>query len=169
MGVERTARARVAAAWLKWREVANLLVNRGIPLKSRAGVYQACITLVMLYGAETWALTRMLMEVLRAKDRGMLMYMAGIRWQDRVSSADVANRCGVEDLETVLRRERCRWFGHVKNAGEDTVLEGLEVEGRRPVGRPRKTWRRCTQDGLALMGLDEHRAEDRVECHASPA
>ncbi len=97
----------------------------------------------MLYGAETWALTRKLMEVLRAIDHRMLRYMAGIRWQDRVSSADVANRRGIEDLETVLRRERLRWVGHVKRAGEDTVvgvLERLEVEGRRPVGRPGKMW-----------------------------
>ncbi len=58
------------------------------------------------------------------------------------------------------------WFGHVKRGGEDTVLgvvERLEVEGRRPVGRPRKMWRRCVQEDLALVGLDEHRTEDRVE------
>ncbi len=103
------------------------------------------------------------MEVLRASDRRMLRYMAGIRWQYRLSSAEVANRYGVEDLETVLKRERFRWFGHVKRAREDTVLgilERMEVEGRRPVGRPKKTWRRCIQE---LMGLDEHQAEDRVE------
>ncbi len=43
------------------------------------------------------------------------------------------------------------------------VLERLEVDGRRPVGRPRKTWRREIQEDLALMRLDEHQAEDRVE------
>ncbi len=78
-----------------------------------------------------------------------------------MSSADVANRCGVDDLESMLRRERLHWFGHVKKAGEDMVLgalEILEVEGRRPVGRPRKTWR-CIQEDLALLGMDEHEAE----------
>ncbi len=106
------------------------------------------------------------MEVLRASDCRMQRFMAGIRWQDRVSREDVANRCGVENLEAVLRREKLQWFGHVKRGGEDTVLEvleRLEVEGRRPVRRPRKTWRRCIQENMALMGLDEHLAEDRVE------
>lgn len=56
-GVERTIRTRVVAAWFKWRGVDSLLVNHSIPLKTRGGVYQACIRLVM-YGAETWALTR---------------------------------------------------------------------------------------------------------------
>lgn len=38
-------------------------------------------------------------------DCRMLKYMVGISWQDRVSSADIANRCGV-DLEIVLRKKR---------------------------------------------------------------
>ncbi len=51
------------------------------------------------------------------------------------------------------------------SAGSFGELGGrsLEAEGRRPVGRPRKTWRRCIQEDLALMGLDEHCAEDRAE------
>ncbi len=47
-------------------------------------------------------------------------------------------------MESVLRKERLHWFGYVKKAREDMVLEALErleVEGRRPAGRPRKTWR----------------------------
>ncbi len=64
-------------------------------------------------------------------------------------------------MESMLRRERLHWFGYVKKAREDMVLgalERLEVEVRRPVGRPQKTWR-CTQEDLALLGVDEHGAE----------
>lgn len=39
----RVVRARLAAAWKKWREIASLLVNQSIPLKSRGGVYETCI------------------------------------------------------------------------------------------------------------------------------
>ena len=38
---------------------------------------------------------------------------------------------------------RLRWYGHVMRKGdEDWVKTCMEysVEGRRPVGRPRKTW-----------------------------
>ncbi len=42
------------------------------------------------------------------------------------------------------------------------VLERLQVEGKRPVGRPRKMWKSCIQEDLAWMGLDEHQAERRV-------
>ena len=43
-------RARVGAAWGKWKEIARLLVDRGIPLHHRGKVYEACIRSVMLYG-----------------------------------------------------------------------------------------------------------------------
>jgi len=39
-GLERAARARVAAAWTKWREMASLITNRSILLKIRGGVYK---------------------------------------------------------------------------------------------------------------------------------
>ena len=49
-GSERAIRARVEAAWGKWKEIASLLVNRGILLHHRRKVYEACIRSVMLYG-----------------------------------------------------------------------------------------------------------------------
>ncbi len=59
-------------------------------------------------------------------------------------------------MESVLRKERLHWFGYVEKAREDMVLgalERLEVEGRRPVGRPRKTWKVYTgRIGIAGNG-----------------
>ena len=49
-GVERSVRARAAAAWRSWREIAGLLINKNIPLKRRARVYDACIRPVVLSG-----------------------------------------------------------------------------------------------------------------------
>lgn len=75
--------------------------SQHIPLKSRAGMYQTCIRSGMLCEAETPTLNRKLMKVSRT-DRRMLRCMAGIRWQAKVSSADMTNKCGAEDLGTEL-------------------------------------------------------------------
>jgi len=34
-GAGEAAKARIAAAWRKWREISSLLVNKSIPLKNR--------------------------------------------------------------------------------------------------------------------------------------
>ena len=77
-------------------------------------MYEACVRSALLYGAETWALTSRLMEVLYRCDLRILRYIAGVRWQDGKSSSEVAEMCGVEDLSVKLRQRRLRWFGHVK-------------------------------------------------------
>ncbi len=44
----------------------------------------------------------------------------------------------------MLRRSRLRWFGYARRKEYDHVRRGaseMEVEGVRPKGRPRKTWK----------------------------
>jgi hypothetical protein len=72
----------------------------------------------------------------------------------------------VEELEVELRRRRLRWFGHVARAEEGSVLrlaEVLQVGGRRPPGRPKKTWRRRIQEDMDVLGLEDGMAQDRGE------
>ena len=85
-GVERAVRARVSQAWMKWREISALLCNRNVPIRRRSIVYQACIRSVMLYAAETWALTQRLEKVIQSCDRRMLRRMWGISLRDRMHS-----------------------------------------------------------------------------------
>ena len=73
--------------------------------------------------------------------------MLRVRWQNRITkkkNEEVRRRCGVENLEHRFRKTKLRWFGHVKHvhSKENGILKRameLEVEGRRPVGWPKKT------------------------------
>ncbi len=154
-------RAGVAAAWRRWREVASLLVNRSMGLKNRGNVWEACVRSALLYGAETWALKDRLMDLLRSCDHRILRYMAGVRWQDRRSSKEVAEMCEVEDLSVKLTKRRLRWFGHIGRAREGALSEVREmrVGGRRPVGRPRKKWSECVREDMNVLGLEEDMAQ----------
>ena len=59
----------------------------------------------------------------------------------------------MENLEHRLRKARLRWFGHVKHRDENSncilrsALE-LEVEGRRSVSRPKKTWSKVMEEAM---------------------
>ena len=57
-----------------------------------------------------------------------------------------------------------RWFGHVKRRDENSILRRaieLEVEGRRPVGRPKKTWSKVVEEDISKLNITEDLAEDR--------
>ena len=163
-GVERSVRARVAAAWCKWREITGLLCNKRIPLKSRSSIYDACVRSVMLYGSETWPLTQRLEKVIVSCDRRMLRYMAGVRLQDHIPSEVVAGRCGLRQISDVLRTKRLRWYGHVRRREDGEPLATVRdwtVEGRRPRGRPRKTWLDNVREDMRAWNLTDDMTEDR--------
>ena len=37
----------------------------------------------------------------------------------------------------------------------------MEIEGRNPKGRPKRTWKQVVREDLKLMGVEEKEAEDR--------
>ena len=163
-GAERAIRTRIAAAWSKWRDLAGLLTNVGIPLLHRARVYEACVRSVMLYASETWAMTKKMEDFVLKADRRMLRSMAGVRLRDRVTSAVVLERCKLKSINKQLYKRRLNWFGHVARRSLEEPLGlvyRMEIPGRLPPGRPKKTWRSCVQDLLELGGVTEDAAMER--------
>ena len=98
-----------------------------------------------------WALMKRLDSVLDGCDRRMLRYMAGVTRRDWMLSEEVARRCGVGMLGDALLRRRLGWFGHVERRDERDALGRVrlvEGPGRRPSGRPKKTWKKNMEEEL---------------------
>ena len=97
----------------------------------------------MIYGNETMPL---LVDVGLKYERAemqIIRWMCGISMKDRKTNEELRRLVGVEPITTVIRSGRLRWYGHVMKKGEeDWVKKCMEfrVEGRRPIGRPRRTW-----------------------------
>ena len=72
----------------------------------------------------------------------MIRLMCGVSMKDRKTSEELRNLVEVEPITTDIRSGRLRWYRHVmRKSHEDWVRKCMEyiVEGRRPVGRPRRT------------------------------
>jgi len=117
-----------------------------------------------LYCAETWALTGKFEDILKSCDSRILRYMARVRWQDWISSEEVAKRCDLKMTQHKLRQKRLQWFGHVRRETEGGVLrlvEDMEVSGKWKVQRPKKTWKDIVKRDFELIAVDESVALDR--------
>ena len=161
---DAAVRARISAAWGKWREISSLLCNGGIPLKKRATVYEACIRSVLLYGSETWPVTKRLEDLLLRSDRRMIRLMCGVTLRMRVPSEDLLLNAGLVDIRQVIKRNRLRMYGHVARRDEDEPLGkiiNLEAPGRRPPGRPKKSWNKNVDEDLTEIGATREEALDR--------
>ena len=168
-GSERAAKARVSCAWMRWRELSSLLCNPGIPRHHRARVYGACIRSTMLYGSETWAATWQVEDILIKCDRRMLRKICNVRLSDRVSTEEVLRMCRLEELEMVMTKRRLNWYGHVVRRSASEPLGrvmSVVAPGRRPRGRPKKTWKQRVEEDLRDFGLNGESADDREEWKA---
>ena len=51
-GAEEASRTRVRSAWGKFNELAPVLTKRGVSLKLKGKIYDACVQRVLVYGSE---------------------------------------------------------------------------------------------------------------------
>ena len=95
--------------------------------------------------------------------------MCGVKLKDRLPSKELRERLGVDDMALVgplLQQNRLRWYGHVlRKDDDDWVKKCMEhqVEGPRPRGRPKKTWKEVVREDCQTRKLNKEDAMDRCK------
>ena len=67
-------------------------------------------------------------------------------------------------MELVLQQNRLRWYGHVLRKEDDDWVKKCveyEVEGPRPRGRPKRTWREVVQEDCQARKMNK---VDAIDC-----
>jgi len=73
----------------------------------------------------------------------------GVKLKDRLPSKELRKRLGVDDIALILQQNRLRWYGHVLWKDDDDWVKKCteyEVEGSRPRGRPKRTWKEVVRE-----------------------
>ena len=106
--------------WLylsKWRlwELLPLLPCKAISLNTRGQMYNSCVRETMLDSSECWALRQEDKERVEPSERAMLLWMCNIK-KESVSKNSLLSRLKLKSLDSVLKCNKQRWFGHVKRS-----------------------------------------------------
>ena len=154
--------ARCRSAWGKFRELLPILTNRTLSLKTRGNIYSACVRSVMLYASECWAIRNEDRARLMRNDKAMVRWICRVKANDLVSSETLYERLCIPHLDCILRQNRLRWAGHVHRSTSWTKrCQTIQVEGNRPRGRPRKSWKETITEDLRAWNLTIDMAENR--------
>ena len=89
-----------------------------------------------------------------------------ILYDDALPSKELRERLGVDDIALVLQQNRLRWNGHELRKNDDDWVKKCmehEVEGSRPRGRPKKTWKEVVREDCQAHKLNKEDAMDRCK------
>ena len=166
-GYEDAVSHRVQSAWYAFRRLRGTLVGKhGLSLRQRGFIYSRYVRPVLLYSCETWSLTTNLKLRLQSTERRMVRMMCGVRLVDRLPSEELRRRLGIQpDVIECLETSILRWFGHVvrrKDTHPIKAAHNFSVTGKRPPGRPKKTWDNAVRELLKARRLSEVDALNRV-------
>jgi len=93
----------------------------------------------------------------------VVRWMRGIKLKDRFPSKELRERLGIDDIALVFQQNRLHWYGHVlRKEDDDWVKKSMEyeVEGPRPRGRPKRTWREVVKEDCQARKLNKEDAMD---------
>ena len=92
--------------------------------------------------------------------------MCGVKLKDRLPSKELREKLGVDDIALILQQNRLRSYGHVLRKDDDGWVKKCveyEVEGSRPRGRPKRTWKEVVREDCQARKLNKADAMDRCK------
>ena len=133
-----------------------------ISISTKIKLYHVYIQPVLMYGSETWSMTRALQDKIDAFDNKCLRSILRISYTDHVRNTEVRLRAESPPLPSqLIQTRRLRLFGHlaIMDTTTDVVkahqvsTRGLSKDWKRPRGRPRRTWLRTVESDLQPFNL----------------
>ena len=170
--VEVDIKAKIAAGNRCYYALSQYLRSRTLSRKIKIQIYETVIKPVVLYGAETWVLTKKDEDLLSIWERKILRRIYGPvcidgEWRIR-SNQELRDLYKKLPIVHELKVRRLSWLGHVERMNDSRAVKRVFREnpgGRRLKGRPRKRWLEDVEDDLRKIGVRgwRRKAADREE------
>ena len=166
---------RRGRAYGRFKQFEKLWGAKHLSVSTKVKCYRAYVLPILLFGSETWALTKEQSLMLERVHTSCLRSILGVKLSDRHSNAHVRSVCGMQSLSRIITANRLRWLGHVGRM-EPGRLPHIAlfssrclphgVRTRAKAGRPRLRWEDCVLQDLAAVGVQEEdwEAECQLKC-----
>ena len=125
---------KASRVYQKWRK--EVFRSRSVSKRTKLHVFRVMVMPVLLYGAETWAVTQQELRKLHAFQMKCLREIVGVTLWDRRRNVAILEETGELPVEEQLCHKRLQWFGHLQRMPENRPQK--QVLRCRPHGRKRK-------------------------------
>ena len=153
-----------------FQKMKSILTNKKLSLNVRKRILQCYNEPILLYGCETWTISKQTHNLLEDVEMWFLRRMMRISWTAKKTNESVLNEANeTRRLITAIRKRQAKFIGHVMRQKqlENLVTTG-KLNGTRSRGRPREKlldglsiWMR-SQKPSALLSITPDREEWRT-------
>ena len=169
-GSERDVLVRIGKARTAFLLLRTVWRSKEISLRTKLRIFSTNVKTVLMYGAETWRVTKNITDKTQAFVNRCLRYILGIRWPNTISNEDLWAKTQEDRIKIQIRRKKWKWIGHTLRKPHNSITKQAlfwNPQGKRNRGRPKNNWRRSAEQELRQIGLRrtqiEHQAQDREQ------
>ena len=155
-GTQADIKGRVGKARAAFTSLSKIWKDRHISRKTKVKLFNSNVKSVLLYGSETWSLTKSCTRKLQTFINTCLRRIMKIHWKDKVHNTTLWESTGQIPIIDEIGRRRWRWIGHTLRKPAGTITRHAlqwNPQGQRSRGRPRTTWRRQIEDDMEKGGF----------------
>ena len=134
---EREIKRRICAAKLSYEKMHKVLTFRNINISGRLRLTRCHMWSTLLYGAETWTLSKAAVKNLAAFPIWTYRRILKISWKGYKSNEEVLSMINsIRMLVDIMKRRKLAYFGHlVKRDDIQRLLLGGKINGKRSRGK----------------------------------
>ena len=120
-GTERDVAVRIGKARVAFRMLANIWKEGRISLHTKLRLFNSNVKSVLLYGAETWKLTKGTTQRIQVFINTSLRRICNIRWPNKITNEDLWKKTKESPIEVEIKRRKWKWIGHTLRKATNSI------------------------------------------------
>ncbi|KAG1656182.1 Transmembrane and TPR repeat-containing protein 4 [Nymphon striatum] len=139
---EKEIKRRIEISRRAFNNMKGIFVSRKINIKLKLRLVKCYIWSILLYGVETWTISKKMEERLEAYEMWIYRRIGKVSWTERRTNEYVLRMLGIKkQLLNIVKERKLKYYGHIKRhqTVQRITLEG-KVEGKRSRGKQRLKW-----------------------------
>ncbi|KAG1687297.1 putative uncharacterized transposon-derived protein F52C9.6 [Nymphon striatum] len=125
---ETEIKRRIGIAKDAFNNMANILTSRNLKTETKKRLVKCYIWSTLLYGAETWTLTKIMMTKIKAFEMWIYRRMLKISYTEHRTNEFVLRKIEAKrSLMNTIKKRKCTYFGHIMR--KEDGLQRLLLDG----------------------------------------
>jgi len=137
-GTERDVLVRIGKAGTAFLLLRPVWRSKEISLRTKLRIFNTNVKTVLMYGAETWRVTKNITDKTQTFVNRCLRYILGVRWPNTISNEDLWAKTQEDRMMIQIRRKKWKWIGHTLRKSHNSITKkGTLLEP----SRKEKSWK----------------------------